>query len=527
MTDKEIAKSTFSLTTPLYYVNSSPHIGHAYTTIAADAIARFERLRGKDVRLVTGTDEHGQKIERAAASLGRSPQEHCDLVSAEFADLWQKLNIQYDRLIRTTTPNHLPIVKEFFQRVWDRGDIYLGQQTGLYCVACEEFKEERDLLDQKRCPLHPSVEVEWRDEQNYFFKLSDYQDKLEKIYRENPDFIQPENRRNEVIKFVAQGLQDFSISRINLDWGLPIPVDPKHKIYVWFDALLGYITALLDDEAEPTLEQALQKWYPIDLHLIGKDILRFHAVYFPAMLMSAGLDLPKKIFAHGFFTKDGKKMSKTQGNTVDPADLVQRFGADAVRYYFLKEIEFGQDGDFNEERFINIVNADLANDLGNLLNRNLGMIRKYCNGRVPVADLSDTHPLKAIGFGLGDRVAQHYSSLAFSQAGTEILTLVKASNKLIDDEAPWALYKKGDREGVARILYSVLESVRLAAYLISPVTPHLSTQIYQQLGFNINFDDSKQVNNSAPFEIHSRWGVLTDSQILAEPKPVFAKLERN
>ncbi|PSB00985.1 methionine--tRNA ligase [Merismopedia glauca] len=525
MSDIEIKKPTFSITTPLYYVNGSPHIGSAYPTIAADAVSRFERLRGKSVLFITGTDEHGQKIERAAASLERSPQEHCDLIAAEFAHLWQQLNIQYDRFSRTTAPNHSLIVKEFFQRVWEQGDIYTGQQTGLYCVACEEFKEERDLLAAKKCPLHPNIEVEWRDELNYFFRLSKYQDKLEKLYREKPDFIQPETRKHEVTKFVQQGLQDFSISRVNLDWGLPIPVDPKHTIYVWFDALLGYITPLLDADSEPTLEQALSKWWPINLHLIGKDILRFHAIYWPAMLMSAGLALPERIFAHGFLTKDGQKMGKTLGNTIDPVGLVQRFGAEAVRYYFLKEIDFGQDGDFNETRFVNIVNADLANDLGNLLNRNFGMIRKYCGGKVPDVAIADNHPLKSIGLTLGDRVAQHYSSLAFSAACTDILALVKASNKLIDDEAPWALYKKGDSQGVARILYSVLESVRLAAYLLSPITPNLSTQIYQQLGFNLNFNDQNQLNKSAPFNVHSRWGILTTSQILGDPKPVFTKLE--
>jgi methionyl-tRNA synthetase len=525
MSDIEINKSKFTITTPLYYVNGLPHIGSAYPTIAADAVSRFERLRGKSVLFITGTDEHGQKIERAAASLERTPQAHCDLIVAEFDRLWQQLNIQYDRFSRTTAPNHLPIVKEFFQRVWDKGDIYTGQQTGWYCVACEEFKEERDLLPQKHCPLHPNIQVEWRDEQNYFFRLSKYQDRLEKLFLDKPDFVQPETRRHEVTKFLQQGLQDFSISRINVDWGLPIPVDPKHTIYVWFDALLGYITALLDPNSEPTLDNALSKWWPVNLHLIGKDILRFHAIYWPAMLMSAELPLPEKVFAHGFLTKDGQKMGKTLGNTVDPIDLVRRFGAEAVRYYFLKEIEFGQDGDFNETRFVNIVNADLANDLGNLLNRNFGMIRKYCGGKIPDVEIPEDHPLRVIGATLGDRVAEQYSSLAFSAACTDILALAKASNKLIDSEAPWALYKQGNTQGVARILYSVLESVRLAAYLLSPITPNLSGQIYRQLGFNIDFNDLEQFNKLAPFSVHSSWGILASSQTLGDPQPVFTKLE--
>ncbi|MFM6192991.1 methionine--tRNA ligase, partial [Planktothrix sp.] len=281
--------NTFALTTPLYYVNDVPHIGSAYTTMAADAIARFQRLQGKSVLLITGTDEHGQKIQRTAEEFGRSPQAHCDQIVSSFASLWQHLNIHYDRFSRTTASRHEAIVKEFFQRVWDQGDIYLSQQQGWYCVACEEYKEERELEGGKYCPIHVNKVVEWRDEQNYFFRLSKYQKQLETLYQDHPDFIQPESRRNEVINFVKQGLQDFSISRVNIDWGFPIPCDPSHTIYVWFDALLGYVTALLDPEEEPTLENALSKWWPINLHLIGKDILRFHAIYWPAMLMSAGL----------------------------------------------------------------------------------------------------------------------------------------------------------------------------------------------------------------------------------------------
>src|SRR6478672_45658 len=270
MIDSHTNKNTFALTTPLYYVNDLPHIGSAYTTMAADVVARFQRMQGKSVLLITGTDEHGQKIQRTAESLGRSPQAHCDQVAAGFETLWQKLNIQYDRFSRTTSPRHAAIVQEFFQRVWEKGDIYQGQQQGWYCVACEEFKEERDLLANHRCPLHPNKEVEWRDEVNYFFKLSRYQTALEDLYQQQPSFIQPASRRKEVLNFVQQGLQDFSISRVNLDWGFPVPVDPTHTLYVWFDALLGYVTALVDPDKEPTLENALSKWWPINLHLIGK-----------------------------------------------------------------------------------------------------------------------------------------------------------------------------------------------------------------------------------------------------------------
>lgn len=521
-------EKTFALTTPLYYVNDVPHIGSAYTTMAADVVARFQRLLGRQVLLITGTDEHGQKIQRTAENLGKAPQEFCDEIVPSFALLWQLLDIQYDRFSRTTAVRHEAIVKEFFLRVWESGDIYQGQQKGWYCVSCEEFKEERELLEGHRCPIHINKEVEWRDEQNYFFRLSKYQSQLEEFYQSQPDFIQPESRRNEVISFVKQGLQDFSISRVNLDWGFPVPVDPKHTLYVWFDALLGYVTALLEPEAEPTLANALGTWWPINLHLIGKDILRFHAVYWPAMLLSAGLPLPERVFGHGFLTKDGQKMGKSLGNTLDPIGLVQRYGSDAVRYYFLKEIDFGKDGDFNEIRFINVLNADLANDLGNLLNRTLNMVKKYCDGKLPpIAKeaISAENPLKAIGLRLGEQVKQAYEALAFNQACEAVLLLVQASNKFIDEQAPWSLYKQGNQQALEEVLYAVLESVRLAAYLLSPVIPNISSDIYQQLGFGINFNEQIKSAIAAPFAIHGEWGVISSKQQLGTPQPIFKRIE--
>jgi methionyl-tRNA synthetase len=521
-------EKTFALTTPLYYVNDVPHVGSAYPTMAADAVARFQRLLGRQVLLITGTDEHGQKIQRAAENKGLPPQEFCNEIVPNFINLWQLLNIQYDRFSRTTATRHEAIVKEFFGRVWEKGDIYQGQQKGWYCVSCEEFKEERELLEGHRCPIHTNKEVEWRDEQNYFFRLSKYQAQLEEFYRSQPNFIQPESRRNEVLKFVSQGLQDFSISRVNLDWGFPVPADPQHTLYVWFDALLGYVTALLEPDAEPTLGNALAKWWPVNLHLIGKDILRFHAVYWPAMLLSADLPLPERVFGHGFLTKDGQKMGKTMGNTLDPVTLVQRYGSDAVRYYFLKEIEFGKDGDFNEVRFINVLNADLANDLGNLLNRTLNMVKKYCTGDVlPIASeaIPVENPLKAIGLRLGEQVKQAYEALAFSQACEAILSLVQASNKFIDDQAPWSLYKQGQQQKVEEVLYAVLESVRLAAYLLSPVIPNISSDIYQQLGFGINFNDQIETVRAAPFCTHAKWGVLSSKQHLGKPQPIFKRID--
>ena len=518
----------FALTTPLYYVNDVPHLGSAYTTMVADVIARCKRLQGYEVLFITGTDEHGQKIQRTAEGKGLDPQTHCDGIVEQFQHLWQKLNIHYDRFSRTSTPRHGAIVKDFYQRVWRQGDIYTAQQQGWYCVACEEFKEERDLLSDGCCPLHPNLKAEWRDEENYFFRLSRYQSQLEQLYAQQPDFIQPESRRNEVLNFVEQGLQDFSISRVNVSWGFPLPNDPSHTIYVWFDALLGYVTALLEPDDEATLDRALAKWWPINLHLIGKDILRFHAVYWPAMLMSAGLPLPPQVFGHGFLTKDGHKMSKSIGNTIDPLDLATRYGADAVRYYFLKEIEFGRDGDFNETRFVNILNADLANDLGNLLNRTLGMVKKYCQNCPPqltVQDLAPDNPLKVLGKALGDRAIAYYNDYAFHQACEEILNLVRTCNKYIDETAPWTLFKQGAQREVEMVLYSVLESVRLAGYLLSPIIPDLSTAIYAQLGFKVDFNQLPTLAQQADFNSHRQWGTVTLPLDFPPAQPVFARLE--
>ena len=520
--------SVFAVTTPLYYVNDLPHIGSAYTTIAADAVARFYRLQGRQTLLITGTDEHGQKIERTAEKLHRSPLDHCNEIVAGFQRLWELLNIKYDRFSRTTSPRHEAIVREFYQRVEDKGDIYLGQQQGWYCVACEEFKEERDLLPNQHCPIHSNQAVEWRDERNYFFKLSHYQTQLEQLYADQPDFIQPPSRRNEVLSFVSRGLQDFSISRVNVKWGFPVPSDPDQTLYVWFDALLAYVTALLDPEDEPTLENALKQWWPIQLHLIGKDILRFHAVYWPAMLMSAGLPVPERVFGHGFLTKDGQKMGKSLGNTLDPVALTEKYGADAVRYYFLKEIEFGRDGDFNEIRFVQILNADLANDLGNLLNRTLSMAKRYCDQRVPELDrasIPGDHPLRQRGEPLGDRVAEAYQNLAFSQVCQMVLELVQTGNRYLDQAAPWTRHKEGNALAVAEILYTVLESVRLAAYWLSPIVPTLSINIYEQLGYSVDFSDPHRLQVKLDLSEHRFWGTLLPGQSLQQPTPIFRTLD--
>ncbi|HIK25713.1 MAG: methionine--tRNA ligase [Thermosynechococcus sp. Uc] len=516
----------FSLTTPLYYVNALPHIGSAYTTIAADVLARFYRLQGYQVRFITGTDEHGQKIERTAQQRGVSPQAHCDEIAAGFQSLWQQLKIQYDVFSRTTSPRHQAIVNEFFQRLWDNGDIYLGQQQGWYCVECEEFKDERELLEGKRCPIHVNRTVEWRDERNYFFRLSKYQQALLDYYATHPNFVQPPSRRNEVLSFIERGLQDFSISRVNLAWGFAVPTDPEQTLYVWFDALLGYVTALLEPDEEPTLANALKRWWPINLHIIGKDILRFHAISWPAMLMSAGLPLPEQIFVHGFLTKDGQKMGKSLGNTLDPFALVAQYGADAVRYYFMKEVEFGRDGDFSETRFVNILNADLANDLGNLLNRTLKMAWKYTGGHVPNVQgtaIPQEQPLRQLAEHLSQIYAQSYRHLAFHEVCQQALTLARAGNKFLDEEAPWKRYKAGETEAVAEILYSVLESVRLVAYVLAPIIPQLSEAIYRQLGYTVQFNTAV-VAPDLLSDRQAQWGVLPALQPLANPEPIFQKL---
>ncbi|KAF6165073.1 hypothetical protein GIB67_000657 [Kingdonia uniflora] len=374
----------FVLTTPLYYVNAPPHMGSAYTTIAADTIARFQRLLGKKVIFITGTDEHGEKIATAAAATGCSPSEHCDNISQAYKMLWKDLDITYDKFIRTTDPSHEAIVKEFYSKVLASGDIYRADYEGLYCVNCEEYKvDEKELLENNCCPMHLKPCVH-RKEDNYFFALSKYQNSLEEVLTVNPDFVQPSFRLNEVQSWIKSGLRDFSISRALVDWGIPVPNDTKQTIYVWFDALLGYISALSLEEKQPSLQDAIASGWPASLHLIGKDILRFHAVYWPAMLMSAGISLPKMVFGHGFLTKDGMKMGKSLGNTLEPKDLVNKFGSCAVRYFFLRQVEFGSDGDYSEDRFINTVNAHLANTIGNLLNRTLGLLKKNCASTLAV-----------------------------------------------------------------------------------------------------------------------------------------------
>ncbi|KAL3829090.1 hypothetical protein ACJIZ3_017892 [Penstemon smallii] len=511
----------FVLTTPLYYVNAPPHMGSAYTTIAADAIARFQRLIGEKVVFITGTDEHGEKIATAAAASGSSPSEHCDSISQSYKALWRELDIAYDKFIRTTDPNHEAIVKEFYSKVLANGDIYRADYEGFYCVNCEEYKDEKELLDNNCCPMHLKPCVR-RKEDNYFFALSKYQKRLEETLAENPDFVQPTFRLNEVQGWVKSGLRDFSISRALVDWGIPVPNDSKQTIYVWFDALLGYISALLEDKKQPNLQTAISSGWPASLHLIGKDILRFHAVYWPAMLMSAGLTLPKKVFGHGFLTKDGLKMGKSLGNTLEPTDLVDRFGPDAVRYFFLKEVEFGNDGDYSEDRFIHVINAHLANTIGNLLNRTLGLLRKNCESTISVDSTiaAEGNAFKDNVEKLVEKTRQHYENLELSSACGAVLEISNAGNIYMNEKAPWSLFKEGGPgvETAAKDLVIVLETMRIVAIALSPITPSLSLRIYMQLGYSEDHYNAVTWNET-------RWGGLKHGQIMAQPKPVFARIE--
>ncbi|KAK4579110.1 hypothetical protein RGQ29_028971 [Quercus rubra] len=511
----------FVLTTPLYYVNAPPHMGSAYSTIAADAIARFQRLLGKKVVFITGTDEHGEKIATAAAAQGSDPSEHCDVISQAYKTLWKDLDISYDKFIRTTDPKHEAIVKEFYSRVLAKGDIYRADYEGLYCVNCEEYKDENELLDNNCCPMHLKPCV-LRKEDNYFFALSKYQKLLEETLTQNPNFVQPSFRLNEVQSWIKSGLRDFSISRASVDWGIPVPNDNKQTIYVWFDALLGYVSALSEVAEQPNLQSAVSSGWPASLHLIGKDILRFHAVYWPAMLMSAGLSLPKMVFGHGFLTKDGMKMGKSLGNTLEPNDLVHKFGTDAVRYFFLKEVEFGSDGDYSEDRFINIVNAHLANTIGNLLNRTLGLLKKNCQSTLVVDSTvaAEGNAFQDTVQKLVEKARVHYEKLSPSSACEAILEIGNAGNSYMDERAPWSLFKKGGAasEAAAKDLVIILEALRIIAIALSPVTPSLCWRIYAQLGF------SKDQFDAATWS-ETKWGGLKGGQVMAQPKPVFTRIE--
>jgi len=471
----------YYVTTPIYYVNDVPHIGHAYTTLACDVLARFKRLDGYDVKFLTGTDEHGQKVEKSAQAKGIDPQAFTDQVSQRFRDLLGTMDFSNDDFIRTTEARHRASVQELWKRLKDRGEIYLDRYAGWYSVRDEAFYSEGELT--KNADGHfiaPSgASVEWVEEESYFFKLSAWGERLLKFYDENPDFILPKTRRNEVISFVEGGLLDLSVSRTTFKWGIPVPGDDQHIMYVWLDALTNYITAVgFPDEQHGEF----QTYWPADLHMVGKDILRFHAVYWPAFLMAAGIEPPKRIFAHGWWTNEGQKISKSVGNVIDPVDLVDTYGLDAVRYFLMREVPFGNDGDFSHASMVARMNGELANDLGNLAQRVLSMVNKNCDGAVPrPGDFSDAdQDMLNAARNLVDAVRDHMNVQAFNLALEDIWLVVRAGNGYVDRQAPWKL-KKEDPARMQTVLYVLAESIRHLALVLQPFMPQAMSQMLDLL----------------------------------------------
>lgn len=471
----------FYVTTPIYYVNGAPHIGHAYTSIAADVVARFHRLSGHDVFFLTGTDEHGQKVEQAAQTAGVAPKEFVDTISANFRDMADAMAISYDDFIRTTEPRHIKSAQALWQKVAESGAIYLGAYEGWYALRDECFYGEDELVTgpdgKKRAPT--GAPVEWVKEPSYFFRLSDYQDKLLELYATHPEFLGPNSANREIVSFVKQGLRDLSISRTSFKWGIPVPGDEAHVMYVWFDALANYLSAL----DYPNTDAPRAAFWPANLHLVGKDIARFHAVYWPAFLMAAGIEVPRKIFANGWWTVEGEKMSKSLGNVIDPRDLVKEFGLDAVRFFLLREVPFGGDSDLSRKSLITRNNVELANDLGNLCQRTLSLVARNCNGIVPERRTLTPEDTKLLGqvAVLPDLMAAQIERCALTDALEDVWKVIRAGNAYIDHQAPWAL-RKTDEERMKDVLRVLLDALRGIATVLQPFMPQSMERMLTQLG---------------------------------------------